>query len=549
MNTDPRLLRLIEAWLDGGISGDEQAELLRQLDSDPGLRSELAEQLAMIGTLNAASETEPRWLGLFAEIEETGDITDESADFEATTMARINSRARSPQRRGFLLFAPLSLAAAVALGFFVNLLLPETKQTPAAIVKHAVKPPPVAIVTASGGQAQYTDGTFLAPGDIEQEVGWLAIQTLTGVSVTLNAPFKAVLISPKRIHVGQGQVRMQVPEGAEGFVMESPGFKVVDLGAEFAITVNPDNTGSCKVFEGEADVSFVNSLGSLSSTRRLNRGEEVKISPADRTMKLLAGEGKSYPEMKIPPKPALALTDSYPADVLALGPTDYWRFEEMADRKIENEIPGRPVIAAFGDVAIETETSGNHSGRLKYSANNGSFVAEVLKPRNLTADFTVAMFTQFDWLQNYTLFASSRWDDANPRVPRGNQFVFKAYASFEQSGIQGTGLYAVFRDKPAWHGGAEIFGDQLLRPKFWHHVAITRNSSEVFIYLDGKLVAREDVTSIPINFDHLYIGRSDSPSRPPEYLERGLIGNVDEVAIFDRQLSEEEINLLAAGKR
>lgn len=549
MNTEPRLLRIFEGWIDGGIPDDEQAELLRQLDSDPGFRREFAEQLVMIGTLKAASETEPRWLELFAETEEIGDSADGSYDFVAATMARIEPSSHSPVRRGFLLFAPLALAAAVALGFIVNLLIPVTEENPTAVVKHTEKPTPVAIVTASGGQTRFPDGMFLASGDIEQDEGWLAIQTLTGVSMTLTAPFKTDLISPRRVHIGQGQVRIHVPEGAEGFVMESPGFEVFDHGAEYASTVNPDGTGNCKVFKGRVDVSFVNSLGSLSVTRRLNAIEEVEISPAHRTMKKFPlGGGNTYAEMKTPSKPALSIADSYPEDVLALGPSDYWRFEDMADKKIVNEIPGRPAIVAFGDVAIETETSFNHSGRLKYSENNGAFVAEVTKPRNLTGDFTVAMFTQFDWLQNYTLFASSRWDDENPRVARGNQFVFKAYASFEQSGIKGTGLYAVFRDKPAWHGGIEIFGDQLMRPNFWHHVAITRNSSEVLLYLDGKLVARQDVDSVPVNFDHLYIGRSDSPTRPPEYLERGLIGNVDEVAIFDRQLTEEEINLLVAGK-
>lgn len=547
MKSDPRLLRILEGWLDGNIPEAEAAELLAQLGSDPELRKELADQIAISGALAAASESQPGWLGIFSDTHEATEQAHHGKSFETATMDQIDPAWKTGPWEKVLRFTPLALAAAIALAIFLNFdRSPTGPSYPPAVSLNPAVPTPVAIVTGSHEESGYRDGTFLGAGIISKRDGWLAIQTLTGVSLTLTAPFKVNLIDPERVHVKEGQIRVFVPEGAEGFVMESPAFKVIDLGTEFATTVNPDGTGSCKVFDGMADVSFVNSLGSASATRRINAGEELEISPAERSMKATEGTGEIYAEMKTPPKPLLSLSPSYFSDVLALGPTDFWRFETITGKNIPNEIDDRPEIVAFGDVAIEPEADGNHSGRLKYK-NTGAFVAEYTSPRNLSGDFTVAMFTQFDWLQNYTLFASSRWNDS-PDIPRGNQFLFKAYASFEQSGIQGTGLYSVFRDQPAWDGGTEIFGNQLLRPKFWHHVAITRNSSEVIIYLDGIAVAREPVTSIPINFDHLYIGRSDSPNRPPEYLERGLIGNIDEVAIFDRELTPAEIATLAGGK-
>ena len=57
-----------------------------------------------------------------------------------------------------------------------------------------------------------------------------------------------------RIRLNQGRARVRVAEGAEGFRLESPAFDVVDLGTEFAAKVNADGTGTCRVFEGKADV-------------------------------------------------------------------------------------------------------------------------------------------------------------------------------------------------------------------------------------------------------------------------------------------------------
>ena len=550
MTSDPDLLRLLAAWLDGDATEQERGELLALLESNPDLRREFAAQISMIGALSSVAEPEPRWLDLFGDL---GGSESNPEDFEAHAMARINEAEALPVRRKILRFFALGAAAAALVLVSLHFAPKPTPREPAGFAEVVSgNSRVIAVVTGSEGLSPrdktMENGTFLPPGLIEQEQGWLGIQTLTGVSITLTAPFRVSLVSPERVYVELGQARVHVPEGAEGFVMESRSFEVLDLGTEFATHVNADGTGSCRVFEGKADVSFLDGLRQSSATRRVSAGEAVKITPSQRQISPSPEDAGSYSEMQVPPKPLLALSPGYPADVLALRPLGYWRFEEMQDRRIASELPGWADAVAHGDANIEAEADGNHSGKLRYDPNNGAFSIDGKNTDDLAGDFTISMFVQLDWLQNYTLVASSRWRDDSSQ-PRGNQFVFKAYASFKQSGIQGTGLYSVFRDKPAWDGGTEIFGNRLMRPNFWHHVALSRSAGEVTLHLDGKPVAREAIPSVPIDFDHLFIGRSDSPSRPPEFLERGLIGNVDELVIFDRDLSEGEIAILASGKR
>ena len=73
----------------------------------------------------------------------------------------------------------------------------------------------------------------------------------------------------------------------------------------------------------------------------------------------------------------------------------------------------------------------------------------------------------------------------------------------------------------------------------WHHYAISRNGTAVSFYIDGALVS-PGVRTLPANFDGKvkYLGRYESV-----YTE----GNLDEVAIFDRALTETQINEIYNG--
>jgi hypothetical protein len=541
MSEESPLPRLLEGWLDGNLPEAEALALLRLLDTDPELRRAFAREVAFLGKLRAASDAEPRWLALFDEFAESADPT----GFEAETMSRIEEktgRYRFGAPAGWIALA----AAVVTLGFLFPTFLP--KPAPPTLNATAEQAEPIAIVTGvrdNGTGGGLAAARFLPPGEIRQTEGWLGIQTMTGVSITLTAPFRATLVSPDRVIVSEGQARVRVPEGAEGFVLESPDFEILDLGTEFAARVNPDGTGTFRVFEGEADVSFLDSFGKTSDTRRVNAGEGLRIYPERRSMKPADDTEEAYAEMEIPAHPSLAVADSYPAEVLLLKPAGYWRFDAADAGRVANEVPGGADIISHGGATLQEEAHGNRSARFPYEGNDSVFVIEDFPRDALSGDFSLSFYVQFDWIQNYTLFACSRW---NERV-QGEQFLFKAFAAYRRSGINGTGIYAQFREKPAYSGGAEIFGNRILRPKFWHHVALTRAGGEVRLHLDGEAVARESIPASPIDFDTLFIGRSNRPSSEIHFRERGLVGNIDELAVFGRALSDSEIRVLAAGKR
>lgn len=383
----------------------------------------------------------------------------------------------------------------------------------------------------------------MKPGVLSQTAGWLTLKTLNGVSVTLNAPFRAELLSHESILLteGEARVRVRVPEGAEGFRLDSPAFDVVDLGTEFAAKVNSDGTGTCRVFEGKADVSLLDSIGEVKRTQRLTANESVRVNPSKESLQMIEEANDDHSEMKQPPRSTLALPHSYPAEVMAMGPAGYWRFEEVRDQLVANEVAGGSRLQVAGSATIANETGNNHSGELIRGSQMEYFQIPNRTGAMLERDFSISLFTQFEWLQNFALISAMRYD----KKIQGHPFILQSYASFRSSGFDGTGLHAVLRDPPAWDGGVEVFGSTPLRPQHWHHVAATRQGDEFMLYLDGNVVGRESASSMLLDYQQVYVGRLNGNTNQSRAEARGLVGHLDELAIFPRALTDEEIRKLA----
>lgn len=542
MNQDATVAKLLEAWQDGGIPEGEETELLQLLDEDVELRRRFAEQVMLMGAVRAAAEENPRWLALFDLMGNRGDTAGTKLlSFEDATMERISPT--KPSRWNWS-FAALAVVAAVALliaGSF-SIKPPWSGDSDKAfVVPSDPQIAAVAVVTgASQGTGQET-GSFLKPGLISQTKGWLTLQTLNGVSVTLDAPFRAVILNHDRIRLEEGRARVRVPEGAEGFRLDSPAFDVVDQGTEFAALVNTDGTGTCRVFEGKADVSLLDSIGEVKRTQRLEANESIRVNPAKEDMRKIEERNSDYPEIKQPPRPRLTLPSSYAAELMAMGPTGYWRFEEIRSQEVPDEVPNGARLQAFGSATIAREIGGNHSGELMQSDQAEFFQIPNRNVLMLQGDFCISLFAQFNWLQNFALISAMRHDKRS----QGNSFIIQSYAAFRRSGLSGTGLHAVLRDPPAWDGGVEVFGNTLLRPLHWYHIGASRKGDQLSLYLDGTMVGSETIGTMPVDYRQIFVGRLNGNATQSRMEARGFVGHIDELAIFPRALSNEEVRKLA----
>jgi Concanavalin A-like lectin/glucanases superfamily len=536
MNPDPTLAKLLEGWLDDGLSETEQSDLLRQLREDPDLRRHFAEHVAMIGATRAAADAHPRWLALFDLLDHPEDAT----SFEDATMGRISHIVRP----NWQLRSAWALAAVIALLLTAAFFLQTRQQAPVSAppvvaTPKTEAPTSVAVVLGASPESGRSPGDPLAPGGVSQAVGWITLQTLKGVSVTFDAPFEIVLSDHDRMRLNQGRARVRVPPGAEGFRLESPSFDVVDLGTEFAAVVHPDGTGTCRVFEGKADVRFLDSVGEVKQTRLLSAAQSVRISPARQSIETVEERDDDYPAIKLPPRLKLLLAPGYGETVKSLGPAGYWRFEEIIAGHVANEGAGAAKMQSGGSATIVPEGGGNHSGELVRLQQSEYFQIPNAAPL-LKGNFTISLFAQFEWLQNFALVSAMRYDTA----VQGHPFILQSYSALRRNGRTGTALHAVFRDPPAWDGGIEILGNTALIPHRWYHIAAIRDRGTVTLHLDGQPVACESIGELPLDCRQIYLGRLNANPNQPRTEARGLVGRIDEFAIFPRALSEAEIRSL-----
>jgi hypothetical protein len=80
----------------------------------------------------------------------------------------------------------------------------------------------------------------------------------------------------------------------------------------------------------------------------------------------------------------------------------------------------------------------------------------------------------------------------------------------------------------------------------WHHLVGTWNGAEQSIYIDAKLVTKVQTRNLTLNSRTVsdYAARIGSQAKPDRRNERFFAGAIDEFAIFNRALSDEEIRFI-----
>lgn len=182
-----------------------------------------------------------------------------------------------------------------------------------------------------------------------------------------------------------------------------------------------DGTGSCRVFEGKADVSLLDSIGEVKQTRRLLANESMRVNPSKQDMRVINEENDDYPDIKQPPRPTLALPHFYDSEVMGMGPVGYWRFEEIRNREVVDEVTGGARLQATGSVSIATESGGNHSGELMWREEMEFFQISNGSAPMMAGDFSISLFAQFEWLQNFALLSATRYG----AEVEGNSFILQ----------------------------------------------------------------------------------------------------------------------------
>lgn len=385
---------------------------------------------------------------------------------------------------------------------------------------------------------QPSAGDLLPAGRFRFRSGRATLSMLTGVSLVVEGPADLEFLSHERVFCHRGKLRARVPEGAEGFIVSGTGSAVVDLGTEFGMNVEPDGTMRGKVFEGRVEAAVLNESGTIQRSRMMKaKGNIFAIDPKNSQIEARPGadEFVSASDLVAPP---LVLDPGYRSAVLEARPWAYWRFDEITDGSVANEVPGHPPLRAVGPLRLTEPMAGNRTvvfgpgkvvqyltmDRLWHAARHPGYAVEL-------------------WFLSEAIGHSALVSTTVPADTNFHQFLLELTSKDRGSLLhQPASIRFLHRCPPGTGGGDNLYSHNLYVPYRWHHVVGQINGDRMELFIDGEptppLSVDPDDADAPCQF---LLGRLSTVPRHDQTWARPLVGQMDEVALYEHPLSIEEI--------
>jgi hypothetical protein len=235
--------------------------------------------------------------------------------------------------------------------------------------------------------------------------------------------------------------------------------------------------------------------------------------------------------------------EKYEQAVRKDGPLAYWRFDRIEDKTIRNEMGDEYFARIVGDV----ETQGDSQNRylvfgdsLEPESIDATIVTDTSFGKKLANNCSVEIWMKPSHYQQASIvgFVKGPCDD----ILRARHGLL-----LELTGPRAVAVTAAYPGRvrflnryPADQSPRSVvessFSSRAYALRKWHHVVAVKDDTERRLYVNGRLESREDDPQ-PIDDDlSLILGRLHR-DRP----ERAFAGQLDELAVYDYSLSEQQI--------
>jgi hypothetical protein len=518
-----RLQELVAAWLGEETSEERRTALLRELREDPVLRKEFVTEIRTFSMLQAVQSPEPRWLALQDEF---GLGNEEHTSFEHRMSEVIGA-----QRRPFVSswWRPFAALAACLAVLFAVLFLWRTSR-----VGTADGGEQIAVAVSVDGvhwddaqRRSLQAGQLVYAGGLRFHKGKLTLAFLSGVSVHVEGPADLTIIGPDRIACRLGNLRALVPDGAQGFTVETPGAAVTDLGTEFGISVEAGARAQVVVYQGSAEASLLSSDGSPRRTQLIAAKQSVEIDPrAGSIRRIEPRELLAAPDLSIG---SLNLHTDYPERVMAAKPLHYWRTPSASADRIEDRVPGGQALRIEGPITPQAD------GSLDFSKT------DTLQFLRMEGDWTPSReFAVELWFASQAFHSSVLGVMQKAPTSSGELVMLELTNRGTRNPLRPGRARFLYRWPPGGADGVNLYSAPLYVPYRWHHLVCQRRGGVLEMYLDGCAVGETSMEGAPdTTACTLRFGRLNENASSPN--ARQFQGRIAEPAIYERSLTPQEI--------
>ena len=399
---------------------------------------------------------------------------------------------------------------------------------------------------AAFAETAVRSGDTIAPGKLTLNKGLAQIEFFSGATVLIEGATQLEIISAWEARCVSGRVRVQVPPAAKGFLMHAPDVKLEDLGTEFALNVNGQDS-AVHVFDGEviahtkdkAPASLKVGMSLASTTAGVSPQDFLPISDLQglirqREQRRFQQWQKWSQEMCKDPRLVAYYTFKH-------WPDDRW------DRLVKSYAIPPQKQRAGGAVGAQW-TQGRWPGKDALEFKRPGDRVRM----NLDGSYTALTFSAWVKVDSVdkkynSLLLTDGYDNGEPhwQIYEDGSLMFSIM--YRPDGITRAGDWnQMYFSKPVFTA------DSLGR---WHHIAVSydNQSGQVIQYFDGAEVGRE-VSKLhqagrPIAYGPCELGNWGLPTQGHQFPIRNLNGAIDEFAIYAAVLSGAEIQSIFANGR
>lgn len=565
---DRDLRDLLSAWLGEEIEASRREDLMARLREDEPFRRAVVEEVRMLGMLKVVHSAEPRFLQLEDELGWSASERDREAAFEESLARRLDDRPRFRSRFRFLRsrWWVGGVATAALILLLVGLAAMFGEERPK-VVAPALRPYPRVDVTRGlamllrlddvvwdlADEPHPSEGDVIAAGRLRFRAGRATLSMLSGVILVVEGPADLELISLDQVYCHQGKLRARVPKGVEGFLVSGPGAAVLDLGTEFGLNIKPDGTSRGKVFEGEVEAAVLSATGTMRRSQLMKPGSKgFEIDPGAGNIQALtkSEDFVTHSNLATPP---LRFDSTYARTILNARPRSYWRFEAWKDGTIPNEIEGGPPLRATGPIQLTATSEGNQCVVFRPGEDTQYLEMDGLWEPSRSPGYAIELWFVTEAIEHATIASLLAPKDTNHHLSLVELTSRNRLTLYRPASVR-----FLYRWPAGQGGGDNLFSESCYVPYRWHHLVAQVNGEQMELVMDGVKQAtqplRGESSAVPCQF---LLGRLttmiENPAIHHTGWRRGFSGRMDEVAIYDRPLSAEEIRshfrLAAQGTR
>lgn len=398
-------------------------------------------------------------------------------------------------------------------------------------------------------------GSTLRPGEsLHLLEGVAQIQTMASrgaTAVQLEGPAAMTLTSAGMPSLLYGKLTASFSSTFDQFALDTPlGRVIVSSNASIGVTSAPNHV-ELHVFSGTATLElWTMGIDSASEQLTAASGTSLRAKVAD-DGRVSIDHGEARESWFLTPaaiaESRLEISDQYVELIRQARPVAYWRFEESDDAVIRNEMGDRLHVRMVGDAVRWRPGPDGGAVEFGVSAGPGYLISDDTLDGVLTESYTLETWAKPSYYHHGALFSLIQWTPS--QSPLGAHRMH-----LELCGPV-SGFPVPYRPNEANPGrirfiqqcntkfDVECFSTAPYLVRKWQHIAAVKDPSAMRLYVNGERVDSKEAQGTLESGLRILMGQlfPNSPKVDDEVTSRLYGGELDEVALYDRPLTAEEL--------